>query len=160
LSTIAVNTTADKLFQPTTARVGELRPNPLGRNLAPFVSLRDAINIANNSPGVDTIVLQDRTYKFDQIDNYWYGPNALPAVASDTTIQGNGATLDRTGGPNFRFFYVSGQQFGGLPTGSLTLLGLTLRGGVAHGGDSYRGGGGLGAGGAIFNQGSLVLDSV
>src|SRR5947209_1279728 len=85
---------------------------------------------------------------------------ASPAISSVITIQGNGATIERSGGPNFRFFYVSNSRYGGLPTGSLTLQGLTLKGGVAYGGNSGLGGGGLGAGGAIFNQGTLALDSV
>lgn len=125
------------------------------------ITLRDAITLANKSAGPDTIILQPyQTYNLDQIDNYWYGPNGLPAISSEITIQGNGATLNRSGGPNFRFFYVSNQMFGGLSTGKLTLQGLTLQGGVAQGGSSYQGGGGLGAGGAIFNAGTVVLDSV
>jgi len=122
-------------------------------------ALIQAITTANSSGGANTIVLQDKTYKLDKINNYWYGPDGLPAISSQITIEGNGATIERDGGPNFRFFYVSNQQYGGLPTGNLTLQGLTLRGGYAHGGDSFTGGGGLGAGGAIFNAGTLVLDS-
>jgi len=165
LSTIEVNSVADRLFQAPTATVAVLQ-QPGAK-----ISLLDAINIANNSDGPDTIVLQpaktpfpmpipSRTFKLDKVNNYWYGPNGLPAISSEITIEGNGATIERTGGPNFRFFNVSNSQYGGLPTGSLTLQGLTLRGGVAHGGNSGKGGGGLGAGGAIFNQGTLVLDSV
>jgi hypothetical protein len=124
------------------------------------ITLRDAINIANSRSGADTIVLQaNQTYNLDQVDNNWYGANGLPAISSTITIQGNGATLIHSGGPSFRFFYVSDPQYGGLPAGSLTLQGLTLQGGVALGGTSYYGGGGLGAGGAIFNQGTLVLQS-
>jgi hypothetical protein len=125
------------------------------------ISLRDAINIANSRPGADTIVLQaNQIYNLNQVDNNWYGANGLPAITSPITIEGNGATINHSGGPNFRFFYVSNAQYGGLPTGSLTLHGLTLQGGAAVGGNSYYGGGGLGAGGAIFNQGTLVLDGV
>src|SRR3954469_4464131 len=76
------------------------------------------------------------------------------------TIEGSLATIARTGGPNFRFFYVSNSQYGGLPTGSLTLNSVTLRGGMAKGGDGGQGGGSLGAGGGIFNQGTLVLHHV
>jgi hypothetical protein len=165
LSTIVVNQVADTLFQSPAATVAVLQ-NPGAK-----ISLLDAINIANNSPGPDTIVLQpprkpfpqpnpSRIYKLDKINNYWYGPNGLPEISSVITIQGNGATIERSGGPDFRFFYVSDSHYGGLPTGSLTLNDLVLQGGYAHGGNSSGGGGGLGAGGAIFNQGNLVLDGV
>ncbi|MFT3883660.1 MAG: choice-of-anchor Q domain-containing protein [Gemmatales bacterium] len=152
-ASIVVNSTADLLYQAKTATISTLQGSK--------ISLRDAINIANNTPGADTIVLAAfQSYSLNSIDNYWYGPNGMPVVKSQITINGNGATIERVGGPNFRLFYVSGQNFGGLPAGNLTLRGLTMRGGVAEGGDSYYGGGGLGAGGAIFNQGTLVLDSV
>jgi pimeloyl-ACP methyl ester carboxylesterase len=155
LATIVVNSAADKLFQAPTATVQVLK-DPMA-----MISLRDAIDIANNTGGSNTIVLQAfQTYKLDQIDNYWYGPDGLPAISSNITIEGNGATIARVGDTKFRFFYVSSQRYGGLNTGSLTLQGLTLESGYAQGGKSYYGGGGLGAGGAIFNQGTLVLDSV
>ncbi len=155
LATIVVNSAADKLFQVPTATV-QVLTDPKA-----MISLRDAINIANNTGGANTIVLQAyQTYKLTQIDNYWYGPDGLPAISSNITIEGNGATIARVGDTKFRLFYVSNQQYGGLKTGSLTLQGLTLESGYAQGGKSYYGGGGLGAGGAIFNQGTLVLDSV
>ncbi|MFT3880019.1 MAG: choice-of-anchor Q domain-containing protein [Gemmatales bacterium] len=152
-ASIVVNSPLDVLFQAKTATISTVRGS--------VISLTDAINIANNTPGADTIVLTAfQSYNLKNIDNYWYGPNGLPAISSDITIQGNGAQINRTGGPNFRIFYVSNVQYGGLATGSLTLQGLTIQGGFAVGGDSFRGGGGLGAGGAIFNQGNLVLDGV
>jgi len=101
------------------------------------------------------------------IDNYWYGPNALPPIASNITIVPQSGilqlTASHTGDPTpatanaFRFLYVSG----GLEfqAGSLTLNGTVLQGGYAKGGDSGFGGG-AGMGGAIFNQGDLVLSSV
>ncbi|HEX3125633.1 MAG TPA: choice-of-anchor Q domain-containing protein [Rhodanobacteraceae bacterium] len=102
------------------------------------------------------------------IDNYWYGPNALPPIASNITIVPQSGilqlTASHTGDPTpatanaFRFFYVSG----GLEfhAGSLTLDGTVLQGGYAKGGDSGAGGGGAGMGGAIFNQGYLGLSNV
>src|SRR5204863_2885005 len=98
---ITVNSTADQLFNPTTVTV-----NALG----PTVSMRDAINAANNTGGANTDVLQaGATYSLDTFDNYWFGPDAFPAISSDLTIQGNGATVVRvSGAPNFRFFFVSG----------------------------------------------------
>src|SRR5207244_583818 len=90
--------------------------------------------------------------------NFWYGPNGLPAISSQITIEGNGATIARDPtAPKFRFFYVSG-NLSGLAGGTLTLRNVTLRGGVAQGGNGYHGGGGgSGMGGAIFNQGTLTL---
>lgn len=109
-------------------------------------------------------------------DNYWYGPNALPPIASDITIDGSsrnpsisaGITLKVSlpaGGKRLRFFYVGVDPayLPGIATpgkGSLTLKNLTLSGGTQHGGDSFRGGGGAGMGGAIFNQGTLQLIGV
>ena len=118
------------------------------------------IEIANKSGGTNTIDLEPKTYGLDKVDNYWYGPNGLPPIASDITIVGNGAKIERTGDQPFRLFYVSNVAYGGMPTGTLTLENLTLKGGIAHGGNSYNGGAGLGAGGAIFNQGNLTLDNV
>jgi hypothetical protein len=157
-ATITVNTTDQALFNSTTVTV-----STLGRT----VSLRDAVNAANNTLGPDTIVLQKgATYTFAPTgaDNFWYGPNALPAISSDITIEGKGAVLQRAGTGTatanaLRFFYVSG-GLSGLPAGSLTLRDLTLRDGLAKGGDSQGGGGGMGAGGAIFSQGAVTLDRV
>jgi len=110
-------------------------------------------------------------------DNFWYGPNALPPIASDITVVGEGQVTTisavHVGEPTpnaasaFRFFYVSGglngeiMDLGAVPaSGKLTLRNLVLQGGYAKGGDSGNGGGGAGMGGAIFNQGTLNLQSV
>jgi len=105
------------------------------------------------------------------VDNYWYGPNALPPIASIMSIgnyPGTGATLvaSHVGDPTptaahaFRLFYVSGGLAGELPAGNLLLFGMTLQGGYAKGGDAGVGGGGAGMGGAIFNQGVAGLHDV
>ncbi|QDV38631.1 choice-of-anchor Q domain-containing protein [Tautonia plasticadhaerens] len=128
--------------------------------------LAEAINDSNAVGGSNTIELSAGTYDFgasgeNPITNSWFGPNYLPAIANDLTIEGNSAVL--AGAPQFpaRFFFVSGGYVANGPAaGSLTLQGLTLQGGSAVGGGSNFGGGGLGAGGAIFNMGSLVLDGV
>jgi len=146
---------------------------PMPANLGSATTLKGTCASGGNNPGpgVNTISLSATTYTFTQIDNYWYGPNALPPIASAITIEGNGALLkaSHTGDPTpatanaFRFFYVSGgaARFPGeLPAGDLTLHRLTLQGGYAKGGDSGAGGGGAGMGGAIFNQGVLVLSAV
>jgi hypothetical protein len=110
----------------------------------------------------------------------WYGPSALPAIATAVTIEGNGAILHATQpaspnanppagsfNPDFRFFFVgadpgnsSTSGYASPGAGSLTLEDLTLAGGVAQGGNGSQAGGGAGMGGAIFNQGSLTLAAV
>jgi hypothetical protein len=159
----------DGLFRPRLEALDE-RAVPAVFNVAAGdeAGLIAAINAANDegtNPGADTINLSG-TYTFAAPDNFWYGPNALPAISSDITIQGdstNGAVIERdaglgTGTP-FRLFYVSG-GLSGLDAGTLTLRNLTLQNGLAKGGDSFQGGGGLGAGGAIFSQGTVALDGV
>jgi hypothetical protein len=134
-------------------------------------ALQDAVLQANANPGPDTISLAvGCTYTFFQGATHaggWFGINALPPIASDVTIEGNGATLtsDTTTIGHFRFFFV-----GADPTrpetldyvtpgaGKLTLLDITLNGGQAHGGASFGGGGGAGLGGAIFNMGTTVIE--
>jgi hypothetical protein len=125
-----------------------------------------AINSANSAAGADTIVLSKQTYTLTAQDNYWYGPNGLPAITSDITIEGNGATIERSSAantPKFRLFYVAGNSVVSptLSPGTLTLKNLTLQGGLAKGGDGGSGGGGgLGAGGALFNHGTVTLNGV
>ncbi len=103
-------------------------------------------------------------------DNYWYGLNALPPIASTISIDGGsaGITLEialaplasppPVSHPRLRFFYVSGGLTSPIPAGSLSLQNMTLTGGRAWGG--LGGGGGAGMGGAIFNQGTLNLSAV
>ena len=144
--------------------------------------------------GADIIVLEDDVYSFEPsdypsgdgagtqnnagADNWWYGPNALPAIASDITIEGNGAELVITGDSGspkrLRFFFIAANPLnpntlgyhgpkdgaGNQPGGSLKLRALTLRGGRQHGGDSRFGGAGAGFGGAVYNQGVLEIESV
>jgi hypothetical protein len=128
-------------------------------------------NCTGAASGSNTISIHNvPTITLTAIDNYWYGPNALPPIASTIVIstQGLATTLvaSHTGDPApatanaFRLFYVSGGLPGELPAGSLTLAGLTLQGGYAKGGDSKYAGGGAGMGGAIFNQGTLMLSAV
>jgi hypothetical protein len=126
---------------------------------------------AGEGPGPNTIVFAatvPATQVLTSVDNWWYGPNALPPIASDITIDGGttGVVLQAShfGDPTpatvnaFRFFYISG----GLEfqSGALTLHDVALIGGVAKGGDGGAGGGGAGMGGAIFNQGTLTLNAV
>ena len=101
--------------------------------------------------------------------HWWYGPNALPAIASTIIIEGNGAVIERsanlTSALPFRFFYVGADAanartpgYTSPGAGNLTLRNLTLKNGLAKGGSG--GGGGSGMGGAIFSQGVVNLDRV
>lgn len=153
----------------------------LGTGSAGACTLRDALTVANatSNPALPsaaaaatdcsgmtsgsgspyTIALaSDATYKLDSVDNWWFGPDALPPISDTVTIEGNGATIKRASdAPPMRFFYVSG-GLSGIPAGDLTLRDLTLTGGLARGGSATGGGGGAGMGGAIFTQGSLTID--
>src|SRR3954468_11193599 len=137
-------------------------------------SLKSAISAANvSSPGPDTISLgAGCVYTLTAVDNNWYGPNGLPAIASDITIDGNGATIARSTAlatPSFRLFFVGADpvsqstlNYISPGAGTLTLHDLTLTGGLARGGSPGFGGGGGGGGfgGAVFSQGTVVMDRV
>lgn len=107
-----------------------------------------AINTANSNGEADTITLANNcTYTLATADNSANGPSGLPAIAVDSgnllTINGNGATLTRGTGTNFRFFYI-------LSGANLALQNLSLTTGNP----------GANPGGAIFNQGTLSLVQV
>lgn len=129
-----------------------------------MASLIAAIESANVSTEPDTVQLgAGCRYTVTAAHNNWYGPNALPAIASDVTIEGNGSTIARNPlltPAHFRFFYVGADRddYTSPGAGRLTLRELTLSGGSAQGGGSNGGGGGAGLGGAIFNQGVLVVE--
>src|SRR5262245_9596436 len=93
-ATIAVTTAANVVSNDADfSSVTALQSNPGSDGL---ISLREAIKAANANPDDDTIQLQAfTTYTFNAVDNYWYGPNALPAISTHITIEGNGATLVR-----------------------------------------------------------------
>jgi len=133
-------------------------------------ALVTAIQTLNAGGGGTINLASGGTYSVTAPSDWWYGPNAFPAIASFVTINGNGATISvASGSPNFRFFFVSG-GFSTLPAGSLVLNNLTLTGGLALGGSGGTGsgqfysagggGGGAGMGGAIYNQGYLLLSNV
>ncbi len=130
-------------------------------------SLIAAINSANAAGGSNTVQFgAGCTYTLTAVDNNWYGPNGLPAIASDITIEGNGATIARAvSAPKFRFFFVgadlasaSTDNYVSPGAGRLTLEDVTLSGGLAKGGTPIGGGGGAGMGGAIFSQGTVIID--
>lgn len=112
----------------------------------------------------------------DRADNYWYGPNALPPIASTIIIEGHGATLKIADGTRrLRFFFVGANprndnlnDLGEAVTpgyntpgaGNLTLRNLALTGGRQRGGGSAQiAGGGAGLGGAIYNQGRVRIEA-
>jgi len=140
--------------------------NVTNGNVAGLITV---IKTLNASGGGTIDLASGGTYAPTAPSDWWYGPNAFPAIASAITINGNGATISGpSGSPSFRFFFVSG-GFSTLPAGKLTLNNLTLTGGYAQGGNggtgstlygSGGGGGGAGMGGAIYNQGELVLTDV
>ncbi len=109
--------------------------------------------------GVDTIVLgASSVYSLTDRDPYPLEPllndrepNGLPEIRSEFTITGNGATIQRDPfAACFRVLYVS------VP-GNLSLNNVTLQNGCANLTDAA---GEHGAGGAIFNRGTLTLDTV
>ncbi len=97
--------------------------------------LINAINVANSTGGADTLDLAaDCTYTLTEVDNDTDGSNGLPSITSDITINGNGATIERSrasGTPDFRIFHVTVAR-------DLTLNELTVQNGRAS-----EGGGGI-----------------
>ncbi|WP_160164480.1 hypothetical protein [Pedosphaera parvula] len=150
----------------TGGKFAALRAQSVTNYAADASSLRDAINLANTNPGPHVIILAtNAVYSCSNVDNFWYGPNALPPIASDITIEGNGAVMVRSATSRLRFFYVGADSntlaslnYNSPGAGKLTLRNLILTNGLALGGNG--GGGGGGMGGAIFNQGILILYSV
>jgi len=132
-----------------TVAAGEVAINANGQ-----CSLREAIINANNdaathadcaagAAGVDTITLAVGTYTLTDSFASYSGATGLPQITSAITIDGNGATIDRSGGNVFRLFAVSN-------TGNLTLNDLALTDGAMN---SDVGGGG------IYNAGGTVTIS-
>src|SRR6202161_247815 len=134
-TTIVVNSTAQEAT--TTNPNGIVNGN---------CTLGEAILSANAAAPVDacafsgsgtpyTIQLPNQQFPLSSVHNYWYGPNALPPIASNIVIQGNGATLLVTGPSlvRLRFFYVGADPnvpatlgFNTPGAGNLTLQNLTL----------------------------------
>ncbi len=143
-STISVNSTADNTnFNPATVTVAQVTA------AGATVSLRDAINAANNSGGSNTIALPaGSTYDLTTADNATDGANGLPVItAPGVSIWGKGSTIERdTLAPAFRLFDVSSGA-------SLTLQNLTLSNGLADGTGTAA------EGGAILSSGTLTLNN-
>ena len=105
-------------------------------------ALIEAINMANGNNWANRLELAtDCTYTLTAVDNNTDGGNGLPSITSNITIEGNGATIERSevvGTPDFRIFHVAGG-------GDLSLNELTVRNGWAP------------DGGGIFSLGQLHL---
>lgn len=102
-------------------------------------ALREALINANNDAatypdcpagsGADTIALAaNSTYTLTDTPAEFIadGPNGLPSVTTAITLNGNGATIERSaveGTPTFRLLHVAA-------TGALTVQNLTIRGGT------------------------------
>lgn len=114
---------------------------------------------SGNSASGPFVINVSGTVTLTAPDNAIDGPNGLPDITANITIQG-GATITRSSSTPFRLFHVS-------QGGSLTLNGITLSDGDAQGGNGGNvsggngnggGGGGAGLGGAIFShQGNVTL---
>src|ERR1700712_864120 len=131
-------------------------------------SLIAAITAANATGAPDVIALgAGCTYTLTAVHNRWYGPNGLPPIASDITLDGHGATLTRAlAAPKFRLLFVGADptkpatlNYTTPGAGRLTARNLTLADGYAKGGDANGGGAGAGMGGAIFSQGTLIVQN-
>jgi hypothetical protein len=107
-----------------------------------------AINAANASPEADVISLAAGsvyTLTIDQPSSY----AGLPLISSEITINGNGATIQRSSTPNVQSFALIKIA----SNGRLRLDGVTLTNGRYIITDAYITKGG----GAIFNQGKLTI---
>jgi hypothetical protein len=140
----------------------EDRALPSAYSAASVSALIADISAANTAGGSNTISLTAATtapYVLTIVNNSTNGATGLPVIAANDnlTILGSGDTVERstaTGTPAFRLLEVASG-------GSLTLENLTLQGGLADciwGGQTTRRP--LDGGGAIYNQGTLVLNGV
>lgn len=119
-------------------------------------TLADALRSANTDSavggcgagkGADTLNLTAAAYTLAEVDNAEQGPNGLPMVASELTVEGDpdgdgqGAVIERASGeatPEFRLLTVA-------ETGTLTVHRVTLRNGHSD------------LGGGLYNAGATTL---
>ncbi len=112
-----------------------------------------AIHNANTNPGADVLELSAQcTYTLTAVDNTdpAHGPNGLPVISSDITINGNDATIARDANASaFRLLQINAGS-------TLTLNQLTLTGGDAGATADKQGQ----HGGTLFNLGTCHLNYV
>ncbi|MDQ0847365.1 hypothetical protein [Streptomyces sp. V1I6] len=108
-----------------------------------------AVNRANSSPGPDTLRLARKcTYRLVTPDPA-NSSSGLPAITSDITIEGKGATITRArSAPEFRILFVD-------DAGTLKLNKTTISGGAAPDCPNFPGGGAYGGG--ISSLGTLTV---
>ncbi|WP_052700810.1 right-handed parallel beta-helix repeat-containing protein [Methylocucumis oryzae] len=98
--------------------------------------------------GADVINLAPKkNYVLTTVNNHTFGPNGLPSITSEITINGNQATIRRSQAdetPHFRLFHIAS-------SGQLTLNKLKISGG--HIASNYQYGSG------IRNSGQLTLNN-
>ena len=92
--------------------------------------------------GADTIELaSSAVYELDEVTVNYFGPNGLPTIGSNVTIEGRNSTIRRAPvAPEFRIFVVNS-------SGNLTLNDVTFENGAA----------GVYAGGALYNYGGMLM---
>lgn len=125
-------------------------PAPVPDGLCSLVEAIDNANadaaVSADCPagsGADVIELAEAsTYTFTEVHSAYNGPNGLPYIQSEISINGHGSTLERgDGSPPFRLLAVA-------PAGVFELFDLTLRGGDPR--EPYHGG-------ALFSAGTTTL---
>ena len=107
-------------------------------------SLISAINSANTGGGTLTLT-SGCTYTLTAKNNTTDGGVGLPVIKARITIQGNGATITRSGSVAFHLLDVAS-------AGNLTLSSLTMTNGLAN--DGVNGGGAIDSHGTLSISGS------
>lgn len=144
---------------------GASTTEPLAHSETTNIGIGACLGATTGDNTIDLDPIAGQTLVFASTDNVWYGPNALPPVASTLVIEGRGVILEIPADtPRRRFFFIGADAedartpgYNTPGAGSLTLHDVHLRGGRQLGGSSTYGGGGGGFGGAIYNQGALHL---
>jgi len=139
---------------------------PLGNSVATTAGTGTCAGAQSGDNTIDLAAIAGQTVTFSAADNFWYGPNALPPIASSIRIEGHSVTLAiDAAAARLRFLFVGADAnsaatpgYNTPGAGALTLHNMTLLNGRQVGGNG--GAGGAGMGGATFNLGSLVLDAV
>ena len=122
-------------------------------------TLSDAIRSANQDVaigsctagtiGADTISIPSQTITYTEAagDGYQYGNSALPLIASEITIEGNGSTIEREvdGGATYNDFRIIATEYSNIEA-NLTLNSIVIANGYAL----YSASIGYGYGGGVY----------
>ena len=148
---------------------GATTVNPLSDSVATTIGVGTCSGAVAGPNTISLANYAGQTLVFSTADNYWYGPNALPPIASDIEIDGYDVMLQvASGTTRLRLFFIGADPnstytpgYNTPGPGHLFLHNLTLSGGVQLGGTGGpSSGSGAGLGGAIYNQGQLDLSAV